>query len=253
MVLPLELMQVRHRLTSPRFRTPTVHSSLQREDTPILYFTSKIMSTSTQGPPKVTIKMELSPNTYHFSNATPPTLSFRMTSYASRPLTIRIPHGSPLDVKMAMNQGGYPIFDLSTPSPTPLKIGDMTGYIHRPPSPNKQLVLLPERESVPFEVAFNRGASYEAAYRPQPWDIVRRGRVLDDNGNETSIRRPSEVAGVDGLEAGKKYKATMALNKLQTVPWWWGTEDDEPESRGMDNGPIEFEVEDDGVEFSVEA
>ena len=196
--------------------------------------------------------MDLSPSTYHFSNATPPTLSFQLTSHANRPLTIRIPHGSPLDVKMAMNQGGYPIFDLSTSPPTPVKIGDMTGYIHRPASPTKLLVLLPEHQSLLFEVAFNRGASYEAAFRPQPWDVVRRGRVLDHEGNETGIRRPSEVVGVDGLEAGKKYRSTMALGKLRTVPWWWGTEDDEPESQGMGSVPIEFEVEDDGVEFRVE-
>jgi hypothetical protein len=196
--------------------------------------------------------MDLSPSTYHFSNATPPTLNFRLTSRASRPLTIRIPHGSPLDVKMAMNQGGYPIFDLSTSPPTPVKIGDMTGYIHRPASPNKLLVLVPELQSPLFEVAFNRGASYEAAFRPQPWDIVRRGRVLDRDGNETRIRRPSEVAGVDGLEAGKKYRTTMALGKLRTVLWWWGTEDDESESQGLGSVPIEFKVEDNGVEFRVE-
>jgi hypothetical protein len=153
---------------------------------------------------------------------------------------------------MAMNQGGYPIFDLSTSPPTPVKIGDMTCYIHRPASPNRLLVLFPECQSPLFEVAFNRGASYEAAFRPQPWDIVRRGRVLDRDGNETRIRRPSEVAGVDGLEAGKKYRTTMALGKLRTVPWWWGTQDDEPESQGLVSVPIEFKVEDDGVEFRVE-
>jgi len=210
------------------------------------------MSICAQGSPKVTIKMDLSPSTYYFSNATPPTLSFRMTSHASRPLTIRIPHGSPLNVKMAMNQGGYPILDLSTLPPTPVKISDVTGYIHLPPTPNKLLVLFPECQSPNFEVAFNRGASYGAAFRPQPWDVVRRGRVLDHDGNKTSMRRPSVVAGVDGLEAGKKYRTTMALSKLRTVPWWWGTEDDEPESQGMRNVPIEFEVEDGGVEFRVE-
>lgn len=57
---------------------------------------------------------------------------------------------------------------------------------------------------------------------------------------------------MDGLEAGKKYRTTMALGKLRTMPWWWGTEDDESESQGLGNVLIEFEVEDDGVEFRVE-
>ena len=211
------------------------------------------MSTTATDPPKVTINMELSPNTYHFSSLTPPTLSFTLTSHGPRPLTILIPHGSPLDVSLSMNTGGYPILDLSTAPPTPVTIGDMTGYISRASSPNKLLVLHPEQPSEKFEVAFNRGASYDSSFRPQPWNVVRRGRVLDQDGNETSVRRPGEVHGVDGLEAGKKYKATMALAKLQRVPWWWGSEENEPRM-GIGNGDegIQWEVVGGGVEFRVE-
>lgn len=153
-----------------------------------------------------------------------------------------------------MNTGGYPISDLSTSPPTTVKIGDMTGYISAPPSANEIVVLQPGQRSKRFEVAFNRGASYELSFRPQPWHIVRHGRVLDQDGKETSIRRPSVVHGVDGLEAGKTYKTTMAMDKLEKTPWWWGDQKDAEGRNDSDRkvGGIEWEIVNGGVEFRVE-
>ena len=153
-----------------------------------------------------------------------------------------------------MNMGGYPIYDLSTSPPTAVKIGDMTGYISARGAPNELVVLQPGQQSKRFEVAFNRGASYDLSFRPQPWHIVRNGRILDQDGKETSIRRPSVVHGVDGLEAGKTYKATMAMDKLDKVPWWWGDEKDKPDPNEINSRVvgIEWYIVDGGVEFRVE-
>ena len=212
------------------------------------------MSANALDHPRITVEMELSPNTYHFSSPRPPTLSFTLTSHASKCLTILVSHNSPLAVHRSMNTGGYPISDLSTSPPTTVKIGDMTGYFSARASPNELIVLQPGQQSKKFQVAFNRGASYEPSFRPQPWHIVRNGRLLDDDGKETSIRRPSVVHGVDGLEAGKTYKTTMSIEKLEKVPWWWGDEKDRPDQNelGSKVGGIEWEILNGGVEFRVE-
>jgi hypothetical protein len=212
------------------------------------------MSTATTNRPRIVIEMEISPNIYHFSSPRPPTLSFVLKSHATQCLTILVPHSSPLAIDRSMNMGAYPISDLSTSPPTSVKIGDMTGYISVPSSPNELIVLQPGQPSKKFQVAFNRGGSYEPSFRPQPWHIVSKGRVLDQDGNETSIRRPSVVHGVDGLEAGKTYKTTMAIDKLEKTPWWWGDEKDEPDQKDLGSkvGGIEWEIVDGGVEFRVE-
>lgn len=153
-----------------------------------------------------------------------------------------------------MNFGGYPIYDLSTSPPSPVEIGDMTGYIPVRAPPNELLVLQPGQQSKEYQVTFNRGASCNPDFRPQPWSIVRKGRVLDQHGKETSIRRPSVVHGVDGLEAGKMYKTTMAMDKLEKIPWWWGDEKDGPDRDGLSRhvGGIELEIINGGVEFRVD-
>jgi hypothetical protein len=130
----------------------------------------------------------------------------------------------------------------------------MTGYISVPPSTNEIIILQPGRRSKKFQVGFNRGGFYEPSFRPQPWYIVRNGRVLDRDGKETSIRRPSVVHGVDGLEPGKTYKDTIAIDKLEKTPWWWGDAKDEPDRKDLGNhvGGIEWEIVNGGVEFRVE-
>ena len=126
------------------------------------------------------------------------------------------------------------------------------------------------------------------AHRPQPWEIVRKGHVLDEAGNALNIRRPTSISGLDGLEPGKRYRATVSLDKLAetTERWWWGGEGDEGEEEGGEEEeeeeeeeektegkvtsddfnaestrkplaksrtwPVDFIIEDDGVEFYIE-
>lgn len=149
-----------------------------------------------------------------------------------------------------MNHGAFPISDLSTSPATSLCITDLSGKVNRRPDPNRLLTLYPAEPAPVGSVAFTRGGTYDPDFRPQPWDVVRRGRLLSEDGTELNIRRPTTVAGLDGLEAGKRYKVTVAVEKLSRMRWWWaGTEEEEEEES---RGPLEFEVEGDGVEFRVE-
>lgn len=214
-------------------------------------------------PPVISIKLDLSPETFHFSDARPPALSLTLRSKAPEPISIELGYGSPLDPTSAMQHGAYPIFDLSTSPPSPLQIQDLTGRVNRLPSQQKRYVTLLPDISATILVAFTRGGSFEPKFRPQPWKIVRRGRLLDRDGNETQARRSPVVCGCDGLEAGKKYKVTVATEKLLGRSWWWGTEEDI--RQGTATVPtffeddeklclaLQFEVENGGVEFSVEA
>ncbi|KAF1352620.1 hypothetical protein BDV97DRAFT_151022 [Delphinella strobiligena] len=192
-------------------------------------------------PPVISIKLDLSPETFHFSDARPPALSLTLRSKAPEPISIELGYGSPLDPTSAMQHGAYP----------------------RLPSQQKRYVTLLPDISATILVAFTRGGSFEPKFRPQPWKIVRRGRLLDRDGNETQARRSPVVCGCDGLEAGKKYKVTVATEKLLGRSWWWGTEEDI--RQGTATVPtffeddeklclaLQFEVENGGVEFSVEA
>ena len=212
--------------------------------------------------PVISIKLDLSPETFHFSDARPPTLSLTLRSKAPKPISMQLGYGSPLDPKSAMQHGAFPILDLSASPPSPLQIQDLTGRVNRRPSQQKQYVTLLPDTSVTIRVAFTRGGSFDPKFRPQPWDIVRRGRLLDEGGNETQARRSPVVCGCDGLEAGKRYKATVATGKLLGRSWWWRTEEDVRQGTATvpafleENEelclPLHFEVEDGGVEFSVE-
>jgi hypothetical protein len=54
---------------------------------------------------------------------------------------------------------------------------------------------------------------------------------LDQDENEMSMRRPSVVHSADELEAEKTYKATMAIEKLEMMPWWWADEINQPDRK----------------------
>lgn len=150
--------------------------------------------------------------------------------------------------------------DLSTSPPTSLKMSNPT-CIYRPMGPPKRYLTIDPGQVTTLSVAFTRGGSYEPSFRPQPWEIVRRGRMLDENGNEMNIRRPMAVAGCDGLEVGKRYKVTAAVEKLMGRPWWWGTKDEGQD--GTTTVPVfekfgeesrlflKYVVEDGGIEFLV--
>lgn len=219
------------------------------------------MSNNRTQPPVISIKLELEPNVFHFSDARPPTLSLHIRSSASRTITIEVGNGTPLDPKSAMGQGGYPTTDLSTSPPTSLKMSNPT-CIYRPMGPPKQYLTIDPGQVTTLSVAFTRGGSYEPFFRPQPWEIVRRGRMLDENGNEMNVRRQIAVAGCDGLEVGKKYKVSAAVEKLIGRSWWWGTKEEVQSGNATvpvfeEDGEelrlfLEYVVEDGGFEFSVQ-
>ena len=161
-----------------------------------------------------------------------------------------------------MQCGGFPITDLSTTPPTPLKINDLTGRVNRAPSPGKRYItILPRSEPVIISVPFTRGGSYEPRFRPQPWEIVRLGRVVDEHGKVLQARRSTTVSGCDGLEPGKSYKATVDISKLTGRSWWRGTAADVEDGTATkhtfeEDGeelqlPLHYEVQDGGVEFDV--
>lgn len=219
------------------------------------------MASEKAGSPTISIKLELLPDIFHFSDASPPTLSLYLTSNVDKPIAIQLGYGSPLDPACAMQHGAYPIADLSTVPPTPLKIQDLTGRVNRQPSQQMRCITILPARSTRINVAFTRGGSFESRFRPQPWEIVQRGRLLDEHGNETQARRSPVVCGCDGLQAGKRYKVTVATGKLIGRSWWWGTEEEVQEGTATvplftEDGeelrlPLNFEIVDGGTEFSV--
>lgn len=221
---------------------------------------------NTSEPPTIHIKLGLSNSTFKFSDPTPLKLTLWLTlsSKVTQPVTLAISDRSPLDLRHAMSMGGFPIFDLTTYPPQALEVTDLTGYINRQPQPPKLICLRPEGAPYTASIAFTRGGSWKPSCRPQPWHIVQGGEVLDEDGNELNIRRPTTVTGLDGLEAGKRYRATISEEKLSKTKWWWGEE-----GRGEDSAPKgsvthtadmaarsevppKFIIEGNGVEFNVE-
>ena len=217
-------------------------------------------------PPIIHIRLRLSSSTFRFSDPVPLTLTVSLTlgSEVTQPVTLAVSDTSPLDLKHAMGRGGFPIFDLTTSPPQALEMTDLTGYINRRPQPPKLICLRPEGVPYTASVPFTRGGSLKPACRPQPWHVVRRGQVLDEDGNELNIRRPTTVSGLDGLEAGKRYLATISEEKLSETEWWWGEEARGDNSASKDSitgtadmvGSLEvspkFIIDENGVEFSVE-
>ena len=212
---------------------------------------------STSEPPEIYIKLRLSSSTYRFSDPIPLTLTISLTlsSEVTQPVTLAVSDRSPLDLGRAMGTGGFPIFDLTTSPPQALEITDLTGRVNRRPQPPKLICL--RAEGVPYtaSIAFTRGGSFEPACKPQPWHVVERGQVLDEDGNELNIRRSTTVTGLDGLEAGKRYRTTISEEKLSETKWWWGEEGTGENSAAKDSvtevSP-KFIIEENGVEFSVE-
>ena len=97
--------------------------------------------------------------------------------------------------------------------------------------------------------------------RPQPRAIVERGWELDEQGNEQKIRRSTTACGVDGLEAGHRYRVGVASGPLMGLWWKWGTKEEILVESGslhrdftqLEREQIPLEVgKVDGVEFSVE-
>ena len=211
------------------------------------------------GAPKLSIKLSLSSDTYSFSNPKPPELSLTITSNTSEPITVFTWH-SVLYPKLALAQRRFIITDLTkdaqvTQTSTQLQHAAFT-LIRG--GPDEAYYLTIERDT-PLIVSTPFGRSGDV--RPQPKAVVERGWELDENGREMKIRRSVHVQGVDGLEAGHRYRLDVAPESLRGLWWQWGTKEevlvdrDSPEcmltQTPSEQAELEFEKID-GIEFSVE-
>ncbi|KAI9809559.1 MAG: hypothetical protein M1827_006794 [Pycnora praestabilis] len=209
--------------------------------------------------PKISIKISLSSYLYHFSNPTPPEISVVVESFCDRPITL-FTWGTPLDPASARTQGGFVIIDLANDESVP----QTSSSINRTPfsrargsGDEKYFMTLHPNTPIISSTRFGRAAGY----RPQPKAIVERGWEVDEQGNEKKTRRSVRGCGVDGLEAGHRYRVDVARGKLLGTWWRWGTKDDIMIDEGatdwnlseleQEQVPLDFE-QIDGVEFAIE-
>ena len=97
--------------------------------------------------------------------------------------------------------------------------------------------------------------------RPQLKTVVERGSELDKDRKEMKIRRSVYAQGMDGLEAGHRYRLDVVPESLRGLWWRWGTKAevlvDRDDPRSMlaqiwsKQAELDFEPID-GIEFSVE-
>lgn len=173
--------------------------------------------------PKISVVISLSPTTYHFSDPTPPELSLTITSNSERPLTI-FTWRTILHPQLALCQRRFVITDLTCG----IEVPQTSVRLQRPafartrdhPDHQYYLTIHPGTPIV-ISTPFGRGTA-----RPQPKAIVQRGWALDDDGNEIKIRRSKAAHGVDGLEAGHRYRLDVASTEPQYVWWRWGAKED---------------------------
>ncbi|KAL8678017.1 MAG: hypothetical protein Q9224_005729 [Gallowayella concinna] len=213
----------------------------------------------TTGPPEISITLSISPNTYHFSDPTPPKLSLAVASNADRPLTIFTFHRI-LNPHLALAQRRFVLTDLTDGLEVPqtnIKLQRPAfARMHGHPDEEYYLEILPGVSTI-VSTAFARGDDDP----PQPKAIVQRGVVLDENGNETTARRSKLAQGVDGLEAGHRYRLDVASGGFHNVWWRWGTKEEnlmEPDSADRmlrqeqsEKATLVFTAIE-GIEFSVE-
>lgn len=210
----------------------------------------------TEASPKLSVKLSLAPTTYHFSNPDAPELSLTIESRAESPITL-FTWGTPFVPRMALVQQGFVLTSINSNA----EVAQTSIMIQRLPmsrargSGDEQyfLTLLPH---TPITVAtkFHGGTS-----RPLPRAMIERGWLLDEQGREMKIRRSTQACGVDGLEAGQRYRLDVVREKLAKTWWKWGIKDEVL----VDNGSLDWNlgpgeqsplgIEDvEGVEFDVE-
>lgn len=209
--------------------------------------------------PQVAIALSLSPTTYRFSDPTPPELSLTVTSACPVPFTVFTWH-SILWPKSALAQRGFVIMDLTKG----VEVMQTSIQLqHKPFSRSRgsadeiyYMTIYPGTPTV-ISTPFGRGRDI----RPEPKAVAQRGWELDEQGKEMKIRRSVHAHGVDGLEAGHRYRLEVAPQKLQGLWWRWGTKEEVLVDRGSPDcmlsreqseqvalqfGPIK------SIEFSVE-
>ena len=209
--------------------------------------------------PKLSLKISLSKPIYHFSNPKPPQLSLIITSHSNRPFTIFSWH-TIFYPKLALAQQGFIITDLTANTEvaqTSIRL-QRAAFSRVRGSPDEEYYLTIRPGIVTIVLTpFGRAGDV----RPQPKAAVERGWELDEDGNEKKIRRSVHAQGVDGLEAGHKYRLDVRIEGLEHVWWRWGTKEEYLVDRGdedcmwhsdqWEQGLLDFEPVD-GIEFSVE-
>ncbi|KAI4723857.1 hypothetical protein E4T49_08426 [Aureobasidium sp. EXF-10728] len=201
---------------------------------------------------RIEISLSIDPSTHTFSSPTPPTLTMTLLSHATSPITIFV-WNTALHISRALTNRGINITDLETNTSVPTTLIQ----VQRPAitrlrgsaDENLYLEVLP---GVPIQLqrAFGRNVDV----RPLPRHIVQKGWELDDQGNERKIRRSTSATGVDGLEAGKKYRVGVNMEMLDRCKWAFATKEEVlvnrvegriyPEDFGWEmEGKIEWRVE----------
>jgi hypothetical protein len=210
----------------------------------------------------LSVKLSLSSSTYHFSDPNPPVLALTVESQLDRPITL-FTWRTPFHPASALTNGGFVITDTANNTTIPQTLTRIQRTpISRVRGSNDEKYFLTLHPHIPAVVAAGFGPG-GGSRRPQPRAIVERGWELDEQGNELKIRRSTKGCGVDGLEAGHRYRVDVARGALMGLWWRWGTKDDgdilvDPGSTDWDltslspeQAPLEVGLID-GVEFDVE-
>ncbi|KAI8964212.1 hypothetical protein F5Y11DRAFT_113121 [Daldinia sp. FL1419] len=176
--------------------------------------------------PIISIELSLSPPTYCFSRLSAPTIYLRLTllptSSSLSPLEVitLYTENSPLSPQRALSRAGFIITDLTTKQP--VKLTNIRN-VQRMACPQRRvrgsfeepyfLTLRPD-ETAELSAIFGRGD-----FRPDPWYIVKTGRIVDEDRKPLNIRRSASVTGVDGLEPGHEYEISMNVEDLRKIMW----------------------------------
>jgi hypothetical protein len=214
-------------------------------------------------PPRVIVSVSLEPSTHSFSSPEPPKLSLTATLYADDPITVLTWH-TVLYLPLALNQNAFEITDLQTSKPVQQHVIALSRTpIRRQLGGPDDQYFLTLHPNVP--VTLSTGFGYPTGTLGKPLPKGDEGRLRPASQGRKVARG---VCGVDGLEAGRKYRLEMMRSGDEHEPdgmsrvWWrWGTKEDvldqkTGEGRGVlgeadEEGALVIEVEGNGVEFET--
>ncbi|KAL8943904.1 MAG: hypothetical protein Q9216_000798 [Gyalolechia sp. 2 TL-2023] len=185
-------------------------------------------TSSSPSQPVLSLTLNLSPQTYSFTNPHPPSISLTLLSHSSKPFTL-FTFQTPLNPHTGLTQDGFPITDLSTtpPSRVPqdsLRLQRMPYSRARGSGDDRYFITVYPNTPLALSSGFCTGGG--KTIRPYPRHVVEKGWIPDKDGNPTSSRMGTKGSGVNGLESGKRYRVDVNLEKLRKTWWIWGTRDD---------------------------
>ncbi|KAL8712687.1 MAG: hypothetical protein Q9220_003219 [cf. Caloplaca sp. 1 TL-2023] len=201
--------------------------------------------------PTLSIKLTLSAETYSFSHSETPKLFLSVISNAERPFTI-FTYGTILNPHTALHQRGFIITDLVDGLEIPVIqvfIQPQRKPFRRVRGCNDEKYFLTIFPGIPTTVRASFGPE-----DPRPKHAMNERRSTSPERGKTSPRRSTRVRGVDGLEAGHRYRLDVSEEGLQLGWWKWGTKDDilvDPDSP-PNNRPL-YSVEREYANLKVDA